>query len=644
VDSCTSLLSATASVTLKPKPAPPNISVNSPVCSGQTAVLSVLNPKVNHTYFWTGPNGNNSLLATYEIPTVDSVQHSGFYYCRTTLDGCTSEQSEGIPLVVNVTPKLPLAFSTSTPLCIGQAQTLRLEVSPDTTAWGVAYQWFSLMPLNPLAPPSASATFQTSNLPSVLQPGVNNFYVVATRNNCSSGPSLPVSIWADTIPASTAFAGPDLVACDTTPFVLNAVMPTVGGGIWTLVSGSLVNIVNPNSDSTLVRKATPGGTYTFAWTISAGACKNYSTDQVEVKVNVKQTAISPAVITLCAATEAELSATQGSPVTGYWKHNIQGQGDLIQFEDSLKTNTKVGPLVPRTVYFFTWNIAVPGCPVSSSLTALRNLSEKPSLGPDVFLCSSMPAYQLKAPDIHTGAYPETGLWYSPDPGLAFQSPNSLSTLVSGLKPGPNTVIWQLNNGLCGADSRDTLIINYGPTPVLTDDTFTVPYGTPVIVDVLANDILPTTSNTFILINPLRGKIDTISQGVYRYQPTNTFSGTDIAYYRVCNFICPDTTCATASITFNVQENVGCAIPTVITPNGDGLNDAFVVRCQQGEAPILEVTIFNQWGDEVFNRRPYLNDWQGTNSGGEDLPVGTYYVVIDYHDGTRPYAGFLMIQR
>jgi len=645
VDSCASLVSATASVMLKQKPVPPNISVNSPVCSGQTAVLTVLNPKVNHTYFWTGPKGYSSPLATSEILNVDSMQHSGFYYCRTTLDGCTSEQSEGIELKVNVTPKLPVAFSTTTPLCIGQAQTLRLEVSPDTTAWGVAYQWFSLAPPNPLAPPSASATFQTNNLPSVLKPGENKFYVVATRNNCSSGPSQSVSIWADTIPASTAFAGPDAVACDTTPFVLNAVMPTVGSGTWTLVSGSLVNIVNPNSDSTLVRNATPGGTYTFAWTISAGACKNYSTDQVQVKVNVKQTAVSPAIITKCAVTEAELSATQGSPVAGVWRHLIPDQVEFLPFEDSLKTNTKVGPLEPGNAYFFSWNIAVPGCPLSSSLTALRILSAKPSLGADVTLCSSMPAYQLQAPPILTGPYAETSLWYSPDPSLAFQTPTNRNTLVSGLKPGPNTVIWQINNGLCGAASRDTLIINYGPTPVLTDDTFTVPYGTPVIVNVLANDILPTTSKTFILENPMRGKIDTISQGVYRYQPTNTSSGTDIAYYRVCNFICPDTTCATASITFNVQENVGCAIPTVITPNGDGLNDAFVVRCQQGEAPILEVTIFNQWGDEVFHQQPYLNEWQGTlGIGGEDLPVGTYYVVIDFHDGTKPYAGFLMIQR
>ncbi|HMX39145.1 MAG TPA: hypothetical protein PKD78_02415, partial [Saprospiraceae bacterium] len=57
VEGCTSLVSATALVTLKPKPSPPNITSNSPVCSGQTAILKVQNPQPNFSYFWTGGPG-----------------------------------------------------------------------------------------------------------------------------------------------------------------------------------------------------------------------------------------------------------------------------------------------------------------------------------------------------------------------------------------------------------------------------------------------------------------------------------------------------------------------------------------------------------------------------------------------------------
>ncbi|HMX39249.1 MAG TPA: gliding motility-associated C-terminal domain-containing protein, partial [Saprospiraceae bacterium] len=331
-------------------------------------------------------------------------------------------------------------------------------------------------------------------------------------------------------------------------------------------------------------------------------------------------------------------------VTGYWSQ-MGNQAFLLKLADSLQVNTTAGPIAPGNVYFFYWHIDVPGCPPSVSETVVRNLSAKPSLGPDVNWCSPDASYPLKAPFLlNTGQYGESSRWYSPDASLQFTSPTAINTVVSKLKPGKNIIIWELNDGYCGDKSRDTLIIDYGVAPVLENDAYTVPYGTPVTINVLLNDALPLTRKVFILNNPLHGTIDTLSEGVYKYQPTGTFSGQDIAYYRVCNFVCPDTTCATASITFTVEEKRGCAIPTLITPNGDDLNDQFVVRCQVGEAPTLSVTVFNQWGDEVFHQEPYENKWEGTNSGGEDLPVGTYYVIIDFKDGTKPYAGFLLIQR
>ena len=410
-------------------------------------------------------------------------------------------------------------------------------------------------------------------------------------------------------------------------------------------------IVNPNSDSTLVRKAKPNGpngAYIFSWTISAGACKNYSTDNVKVIVNPKQMAVSPAIITKCAVTEAQLSATQGDPILGFWSQDTSQYSILnVRIADSSQTNTSVGPLTPGVSYFFYWNINVPGCPPSVSQTVLRSLSPKPFLGPNVTWCSPDATYLLQAPMLPSGQFGETGRWYSPESNLVFQNPTSLSSLVSGLKPGKNTIIWEINGGLCGLDSRDTLIIDYGLAPVLTNDEITVPYGTKVTIDVLKNDLLPSTFDAFIVAYPMGGKLDSISDGLYTYQPNGSFSDKDVAFYRVCNFVCPLEICATASITFNVQENVDCPPPTVITPNGDDLNDAFVVRrCQQGgEGPTNRtVTVFNQWGDEVYHSPNYNDDWKGTNSGGEDLPVGTYYVIVDFGDGTKPYAGFLMIQR
>ena len=91
----------------------------------------------------------------------------------------------------------------------------------------------------------------------------------------------------------------------------------------------------------------------------------------------------------------------------------------------------------------------------------------------------------------------------------------------------------------------------------------------------------------------------------------------------------------------VQESVlNPEMPTGITPNGDGLNDAFVIKgigpslnTEPGEVQCdwLEDTnmrVINRWGSLVFEEANYRNDWEGTNESGEDLPQGTYFVVFE----------------
>jgi gliding motility-associated-like protein len=91
----------------------------------------------------------------------------------------------------------------------------------------------------------------------------------------------------------------------------------------------------------------------------------------------------------------------------------------------------------------------------------------------------------------------------------------------------------------------------------------------------------------------------------------------------------------------VQESVlNPEMPTGITPNGDGLNDAFVIKGigppvnpEPGEIHCdwLEDTkmrVINRWGSLVFEYDNYRNEWEGTNESGEDLPEGTYFVVFE----------------
>ncbi len=74
------------------------------------------------------------------------------------------------------------------------------------------------------------------------------------------------------------------------------------------------------------------------------------------------------------------------------------------------------------------------------------------------------------------------------------------------------------------------------------------------------------------------------------------------------------------------------IPTGFTPNGDGINDTWVIP-YLANCPNAKVTVFNRWGTLVYENKfeYYSHPWNGTASNGNALPMGTYYYVIEYKD-------------
>ena len=83
---------------------------------------------------------------------------------------------------------------------------------------------------------------------------------------------------------------------------------------------------------------------------------------------------------------------------------------------------------------------------------------------------------------------------------------------------------------------------------------------------------------------------------------------------------------TAIVTFHVQCTIAdCDIPIIITPNGDGVNDYFVIDCAINY-PNNELTVYNRWGNEVYSQKTYNNNWDA-NYRGDNLPDGTYYYVF-----------------
>jgi len=107
---------------------------------------------------------------------------------------------------------------------------------------------------------------------------------------------------------------------------------------------------------------------------------------------------------------------------------------------------------------------------------------------------------------------------------------------------------------------------------------------------------------------------------------------------------------------NAANNSGSAstepevlnIPEGFSPNGDGVNDLFVIRGIENY-PNNTFVIFNRWGNKVYEASPYNNQWDGRSTtgvrvGGDELPIGTYFYVLDLGDGTKPIKGTIFLNR
>jgi len=124
------------------------------------------------------------------------------------------------------------------------------------------------------------------------------------------------------------------------------------------------------------------------------------------------------------------------------------------------------------------------------------------------------------------------------------------------------------------------------------------------------------------------------------KPVNIISklsvGQNIFEWTVSNGVCPE---AKDILTITVN---GLEIPTLITPNGDDINDYFEIRGIESLGKV-ELVIFDRRGVQVFKDLNYNNKWNGVDQNGKSLSEDTYYFSIKPTKGD-PISGYIVIRR
>ena len=195
--------------------------------------------------------------------------------------------------------------------------------------------------------------------------------------------------------------------------------------------------------------------------------------------------------------------------------------------------------------------------------------------------------------------------------------------------------------------------------------------TPADTDTCILVIPPAGINDFVVIamNGLCSDTDTVSVTIYSLPAVD--AGTDVTilstestglngtgtgiYLWSPSIGLSCTTCAnptanpsvTTTYTLTVTDTSGCiGMDTVrvtiirnvivndgLSPNGDGINDVWTIANIE-QFPDALVEVYNRWGELLFSSIGYKEKWD-CKYNNKDLPVGTYYYVINLNSDLHP---------
>jgi len=237
-------------VSVKSRPSAP---ATNPVsyCVGQTP--SPLSAQVSSggTLNWYGTNATGGTATATQLPQVSTVG-SQTYYVSQTVNGCEGPRA-GLIVTTNAYPAAPtLTTTTTATYCEG--------VTPQPlSATGQNLRWYGTNATG--GTPSSTPSSVNTN-----QPGITNYYVTQTVNNCESARlAIPVEV-KDTPNAPATTAAPD--------YCLN--QTPVAALVATAASGATLNWYGTNAT---------GGTATSVATVPATNVANTSTYYVSQTLN-----------------------------------------------------------------------------------------------------------------------------------------------------------------------------------------------------------------------------------------------------------------------------------------------------------------------------------------------------------------------
>tara|TARA_B100000809_G_C15140146_1_gene532760 strand:+ start:8846 stop:11380 length:2535 start_codon:yes stop_codon:yes gene_type:complete len=224
------------------------------------------------------------------------------------------------------------------------------------------------------------------------------------------------------------------------------------------------------------------------------------------------------------------------------------------------------------------------------------------------------------------------------PTVGAESPQTVCEGTQVILNGSGAINYSWDNG----------ITNGNPFTPTSSNTYTV-IGTDAnncsstdqtIITVNSNPITEIIPSTFSGNPPLSISFDNGSTINNNYtwnfgngDTSSLFLPPNITYENTGTYIValivsdPTTGCLSSDqVIIEVIGELSIIIPTIFTPNDDGINDVFNAVLENSESYSME--IFNRWGSSIFETNSVEIGWDGKKNGSK-VAEGTYYYIIKY---------------
>ena len=592
-------------------PAPIVGVITQPSCSSSTGSVVLNGLPATGTWTLTRTPGGVQITGSGTSTTISGLATGTYTYTVATSTVCTSVASANIVIDPQpAVPNAPVIGIITQPTCSISTGSAILSGLPSTGNWTLIR-----------SPGGATITGSgTSTTITNLAPGTYT-HTVTNSAGCTSVPSgnIVISLQPLVPPAPVVGTITEPTCSLPTGSVVISGLPATD--MWTLTRYPGAIATNGTGTSVTI-SGLPSGLYNFSLTTAAGCVSALSANVV---IPAQEAVPSPPLIGTITQPTNDIPTgsveLNGLPASGTWTLTLT-PGNVTTTGSGI-TKTISGLAIGT--YSFTVTNATGCISIPSASFGIFTSTGNPTIvitkPPPVCFPSTV---DLTSPNIVAGSTQNLTYtyWTNATATIPCSTPRAVTEGIFYIKGITTEGLFSIKPVIVTV--YKTPVANAGPDQYLSNKFESLMSAS--LSDNYESGIWSLISGTAFFVDASLS--NTAVNGLSL--------GKNMLLWTVSNGVCP---AVSDTIMISVSDMV---IPTLITPNMDGINDNFVIK-RSDEQSRMELLIFDRRGVQVYKSLNYDNSWNGVDINKKPLQDDTYFFVLKIEHGISA-TGFIVVRR